>query len=353
MEICRLSAAETEVRMWLVLAFTSAVLLGFYDVFKKQALKGRSVVLVLTLNTLFSSLLFLPLIVLSAAGQIPATSLFYVPVCGWAVHKYVVLKALIVLASWLCGYFAIKNLPLTIVGPINATRPVMVLLGAILVFGERLNLYQWVGVLLAIFSFFMLGRSGKKEGIDFRHNRWIVLAVLASAFGAVSGLYDKYLLAPVEAGGVGLNRMVVQSYFMFYQFVLMALVLIIEKRAHSQARPAVGESLPETDRPHAAAGNGAASAAPVHGQAWRCAGMGWLGWVFLVSLFLSAADFVYFYALTLPDALISVVSMIRRGSVLVSFFVGAMVFHEKNLRSKAFDLVLVLLSMVFLWLGSS
>ena len=81
--------------------------------------------------------------------------------------------------------------------------------------------------------------------------------------------------------------------------------------------------------------------------------MGWLGWVFLVSLFLSAADFVYFYALTLPDALISVVSMIRRGSVLVSFFVGAMVFHEKNLRSKAFDLVLVLLSMVFLWLGSS
>ncbi len=304
--------------MWLLLAFTSAALLGFYDVFKKQALKGNVVVTVLTLNTLFCSLIFLPFVLLSAAGLIAETSIFYVPVCGWAVHKYIVLKAVIVLSSWLCGYFAIQNLPLTIVGPINATRPVMVLLGAIFVFGERLNLYQWIGVLLAIFSFFLLSRSGKKEGIDFRHNRWIALAVLASALGAVSGLYDKFLLAPVEAGGVGLNRMVVQSYFTFYQFLMMGAVLLLFKREKPSMLSNFHFSLS----------------------------------IPLISLFLSVADFAYFYALSIPGALISVVSMIRRGSVLVSFFVGAMAFHEKNLRSKAIDLALVLLSMVFLWLGS-
>ena len=304
--------------MWLLLAFTSAALLGFYDVFKKQALKGNVVVTVLTLNTLFCSLIFLPFVLLSAAGLIAETSIFYVPVCGWAVHKYIVLKAVIVLSSWLCGYFAIQNLPLTIVGPINATRPVMVLLGAIFVFGEHLNLYQWIGVLLAIFSFFLLSRSGKKEGIDFRHNRWIALAVLASALGAVSGLYDKFLLAPVEAGGVGLNRMVVQSYFTFYQFLMMGAVLLLFKREKPSMLSNFHFSLS----------------------------------IPLISLFLSVADFAYFYALSIPGALISVVSMIRRGSVLVSFFVGAMAFHEKNLRSKAIDLALVLLSMVFLYLGS-
>ena len=304
--------------MWLLLAFTSAALLGFYDVFKKQALKGNVVVTVLTLNTLFCSLIFLPFVLLSAAGLIAETSIFYVPVCGWAVHKYIVLKAVIVLSSWLCGYFAIQNLPLTIVGPINATRPVMVLLGAICIFGERLNLYQWIGVLLAIFSFFLLSRSGKKEGIDFRHNRWIALAVLASALGAVSGLYDKFLLAPVEAGGVGLNRMVVQSYFTFYQFLMMGAVLLLFKREKPSMLSKFHFSLS----------------------------------IPLISLFLSVADFAYFYALSIPGALISVVSMIRRGSVLVSFFVGAMAFHEKNLRSKAIDLALVLLSMVFLYLGS-
>ena len=311
--------------MWLILAFTSAALLGFYDVFKKQALKANDVVVVLTLNTLFGSLIFLPFVVLSATGHLSPDSLFYVPVCGWEVHQYVILKAVIVLASWLCGYFALQNLPLTIVGPINATRPVMVLLGAILVFGERLNLYQWVGVLCAVFGFYLLSRSGKKEGIDFRHNRWIVLAVLASALGAVSALFDKYLLAPVESGGRGIDHMVVQSFFMFYQFVMMAVVLLIGKyRA-----------------------NGANGANRANGRVFH-----WKWSILLISLFLCAADFVYFYALTLPEALIAVVSMIRRGSVLVSFFVGALVFHEKNLRYKVVDLALVLLSMVFLYLGS-
>lgn len=303
--------------MWLILAFTSAALLGFYDVFKKHALKANDVVAVLTLNTLFGSLIFLPFVILSATGQLSADSFLFVPVCGWEVHKYVVLKAVIVLASWLCGYFALKQLPITIVGPINATRPVMVLLGAIFVFGERLNLWQWTGVLCAILGFFLLSRSGKKEGIDFRHNRWIVLAVLASAFGAVSALFDKFLLAPVESGGRGLNPMVVQSFFMFYQFLMMCVVLFFFASTWSK-----------------------------HRLTWRWS-------IPFISIFLCAADFVYFYALSLPEALIAVVSMIRRGSVLVSFFVGALVFHEKNLRYKAIDLALVLLSMVFLWLGSS
>lgn len=309
--------------MWLVLAFTSAALLGFYDVFKKIALKDNPVVLVLTLNTMFSSLIFLPLVVLSATGYLPASSIFYVPVCGWEVHKYIILKSAIVLSSWLCGYYAMKNLPLTLVGPINATRPVMVLLGALLIFGEHLNMYQWIGVLLAIVGYFMLRRSGKKEGIDFRHNRWIVFAVLGALFGAVSALYDKYLIAPVEVGGLGLDRMAVQSYFLFYQFAMMAVVLLITER-HVFSQRLI--------RPSAS-------------FQWRWA-------IPMISLFLSAADFVYFYALSQPDALIAVVSMIRRGSVIVSFFVGALVFKEKNVRSKAIDLILVLLSMVFLYLGS-
>ena len=104
--------------------------------------------------------------------------------CRLGVHKYVLLKSVIVLSSWTFGYFGMKHLPLTIVGPINATRPVMVLVGALLVFGERLNLYQWAGVLMAVISFFMLSRSGKKEGIDFKHNRYIFYVVLAAVTGA-------------------------------------------------------------------------------------------------------------------------------------------------------------------------
>lgn len=305
--------------MWLLLAFLSAALLGFYDVFKKQSLKNNAVIPVLTLNTLFSSLIFLPFIVLSAWR--PDTlegGLFFVPVAGREVHRYIILKSVIVLSSWILGYFGMKNLPITIVGPINATRPVMVLVGALLVFGERLNLYQWIGVLMAVFSFFMLSRSGKKEGIDFRHNKWIYFIVMAAVLGAVSGLYDKYLMAPVSQGGIGLDRMVVQSWYNIYQLFMMGAVLMLLWWPKRQA------STP----------------------------FRWDWCIILISIFLSAADFVYFYALSLDGAMISIVSMVRRGSVIVSFIFGAMVFREKNLKSKAVDLALVLIGMIFLYFGS-
>ncbi|MGL5273057.1 MAG: EamA family transporter, partial [Phocaeicola sp.] len=211
--------------MWLFYAFLSATLLGCYDVFKKKSLKENAVIPVLFLNTLFSSLIFLPFILLSRANVLLLEdSLFYVSATSWEVHRYIVLKSLIVLSSWTLGYFSMKHLPLTIIGPINATRPVMVLMGALFIFGERLNLQQWIGVLLALGSFYMLSKSGKREGINFKENKWIYFAVAASAFGAVSGLYDKYLMAPVASGGLGLEPMVVQSYYNVYQFFMMGAV---------------------------------------------------------------------------------------------------------------------------------
>ena len=288
--------------MWLVLAFLSAALLGFYDVCKKYSLRGNAVIPILFLNTLFCSIIFLPMA-------------FQTPFGGWKVQSYILLKACIVLSSWLLGYIGIKHLPITIVGPINATRPMLVLLGALLIFGERLNLWQWAGVMLAILSFCLLSRSGKKEGIDFRHNRWIFCIAGAAILGAISGLYDKYLMTTV--GGLGLPRLTVQCWYNFYQAGIMGVMLLL------LWWPGRKKSTPFQ---------------------WRWS-------ILLISIFLSLADYAYFYSLSLDGALISVVSMVRRSSVLVSFLLGALLFQEKNLQSKAIDLALVLLSMFLLWLG--
>lgn len=305
--------------VWIILAFMSAALLGFYDTFKKMALKNNAVIPVLFFNTLFSSLLFLPFILLSYNTDVLSNTIFQVGNGGWEMHKYIVLKSAIVLSSWILGYFGMKHLPLTIVGPINATRPVMVLLGAFLFFSESLNAWQWIGVMLAVMSFFLLSRSGKKEGIDFKHNCWIWMIVGAAVMGAISGLYDKYLMASVEDGGIGLDKMAVQSWYNIYQCLMMGVVLMLlwwpKRKKTTPFR--------------------------------------WHWGILLVSVFLSAADFLYFYSLSLPDAMISIVSMVRRGSVVVSFMLGAMLFHEKNLYSKAIDLALVILGMVFLYLGTS
>ncbi len=298
--------------MWLTLAFTSAALLGLYDVAKKKALTQNAVLPVLLLNTLFSTLIFLPAILSSefGLGWFDGTMLEAEPGTAEA-HGRVILKSTIVLTSWIFGYFGMKHLPITIVGPINATRPVMVLVGAMLLFGERLNGYQWVGVVLAVVSLLLLSRSSRREGVDFAHNRWIVFVALSAVTGAVSGLYDKFIMSR-------LDPVFVQSWYNFYQLVMMSVIVAVlwwPKRK---------------------------STTPFH----------WSWAIPLISLFLSLADFAYLYALRDPDAMISVVSMVRRSSVVVSFLCGAVLFHEHNLRAKALDLAFILIGMVFLWIGS-
>lgn len=301
--------------MWIILAFISAFLLGLYDVSKKQALKGNAVLKVLLLNTIFSTILFSPVVLNSLfdLGWFEETR-FAVPLGSAAEHGAVFIKAVLVLISWICGYFGLKELPLTIAAPIHATRPVMTLVGAMIIFGERLNLTQWAGVLLAIASLFMLSRSGKKEGIDFRHNRGVLLVGLAAITGACCGLYDRHIMHSLEP-------MFVQSWYTLYQAVLMSITIIILTffKVRKQG-----------------------SADPFH----------WSWAIPLISLFLSAADVAYLFALSEADAMISVVSMIRRSSVLVSFTCGAILFHERNLKAKAFDLALIFVAAILLYIGS-
>lgn len=163
---------------------------------------------------------------------------------------------------------------------------------------------------LALTSLVLLSRSGRREGVDFRHNVWILCLAAAAVTGAASGLYDKYIMTRLDPAFV-------QSWYNLYQLGMMTVVtalLWLPRRAASPFR--------------------------------------WSWAIPLISVFLSAADFAYFCALREPDAMISVVSMVRRGSVVVSFLCGALLFGERNLRAKAVDLGFVLLGMLFLWLGS-
>ena len=337
--------------MWLALAFVSAILLGFYDTSKKASLKDNAVLPVLLLNTIFSTLIFSPFLIDSAGGfgwfsgsfldtsafgratqstdcqslnesarclrhaRQSTNSLCLSNLADTApllkAHLLVALKAVIVLSSWICGYFGLKHLPLTIVGPINATRPVLVLVGAMLFFGERLNIYQWTGVLLATLSIFLMSRSSRKEDIDFRSNRWIWCVAAATLLGAVSGLYDKFIMK-------SLSPMFVQSWFNFYQMIIMTLIcgLIWWPSRH------------------------------------RSTPFRWKWSIPLISIFICLADFAYFTSLSDPDSMISVVSLVRRSSVIISFACGVLIFKERNLKAKVVDLALIMLGMAFIWFGT-
>ena len=297
--------------MWVSLAFLSALMLGLYDVAKKRSLKDNAVLPVLWLNTLFSSIIFLPALLDSVVGGGWLDGTLFETTSGTLHdHAMIFIKAMMVLSSWIFGYFGIKHLPITIVGPINATRPILTLVGAMLIFGERLNGYQWVGVVLAIVSLYLLSRSSKREGVNFKNNRWILCIAAAAIIGACCGLYDRHIM-------YSMNAVFVQSWYSLYQFLLMSIivaVLWLPKRTEQRFH--------------------------------------WSWAIPMISILLTTADMAYLYALRDGAAMIAVVSMIRRSSVVVSFGCGAVLFGERNLRAKALDLALVLVGMVFLYIGS-
>lgn len=299
--------------MWVGVAFLSALMLGLYDVAKKRSLTGNAVVAVLWFNTLISTIIFLPVVLDSelSLNLLADTPLTYEPTTRFS-HLLVAVKAVITLSSWICGYYAMKHLPLSIVGPVNATRPVVVLVGAVLLFGERLNAWQWSGVLLTIASLYLLSLSSRKENVRFS-SRHAVAMFVAMLLGAVSGLFDKYIISEHS-----LDPMFVQSWFSIYQLVIMSVLLLV-----------IWYPRRKTDKFH------------------------WSWAIPLISIFVSLADYCYYHAIDMDGSMIAIISMIRRFSVVVSFICAAIIFGEKNLRSKALDMVLILVGMILLAIGST
>lgn len=299
--------------MWVILALSSAFLLGIYEVFKKLSVHKNAVIPVLFLSTLTSALIFLPITIGSAFfPEIFKAINLYVPEITAREQGLILIKSVIVVSSWILAFFAVKNLPITIAAPIRATGPIWTLLGALVIFGERLNFYQWAGVLVTLFFFFMLSTTGKMEGIHFRTNKWVMFIVTATLLGAISGLYDKFIMRRVD-------RLAVQAWFSFYQVAILFPILAITRWR-----------LPKAKR------------IPFH---WRWS-------IPLIGVFLVLADFLYFNALSYEDSLISIISSLRRGGVVISFVVGAFVFREKNLRKKGFYLAGILIGILLISLGS-
>ena len=298
--------------MWLIFVVFAAISLGIYEIFQKISLKDNAVMPVLFISIVGSAIILTPLLLLSlfTPTALQGTP-FYVANADFRTHIFIFLKSLIVLLSWVFAYTAVKHLPLTIVSPIKATQPIWTVIGAVLIFSERLNTYQTLGVVVTLISFYVFSIVGKKEGLSFRTNKWVWFLIAATLTGAVSGLYDKYLMRQFD-------RMTVQVFYTYYQVILMGFVLLF------LWYPQRHKSTPFT----------------------------WKWSILLISVFLIGSDFLYFYALSMPDSLIAVISPLRRTGILVPFIYGAFFFKEKNLKWKLICLIGLLTGVYFLFLGS-
>lgn len=294
--------------IWPLLAILSATGLGFYDVSKKLALKRGSVIYVLTFSVCINALFVVPM-------ALHAESV------GWQGQLLILAKAALVLVSWLCSYTAIKYLPLSVVSPIQATRPMWTLLGALVIFGEVLNGWQWSGVVLALGSIFLFSLSGlfDKTNQQTADNRYYIVLALAVLTGAMSGLYDKYIMRRLDHNAV-------QAYYTFYQALMMLVVYAVDEYRARRENYIMEDGTPLR-------------------KSFR---ESWSWWIPAISLLLVVSDYLYFVALSDPTSMISVMSTIRRSGTIIPFLYGLVFLKEKDPWRKILTLIGVMTGLILL-----
>jgi len=295
---------------WVLLAVLSAVFLGLYDVAKKASVDNNAVLVVLFTCSACGLALMAPLglVSLAAPGWAQHHGVF-VAALSWHNHFLVVAKAAIVTLSWVLTFFALKHLPISLASPVRASAPLFTLLGAIVLFGERPTARQGLGIAVILLAYWIFSLIGRTEGIHFSRNGWVWSLFLGTLVGAASGLYDKHLLQTAH-----LPALAMQFWFTAYNTLIQGLIVIIlwwpSRDQHSPFR-------------------------------WR-----WT--IAAVGALLLLADAVYFHALTMPGALVSVISTLRRTNVVLSFAIGAVVFGERNRLRKSLALAGVLVGIVLI-----
>ena len=282
--------------MWLWLSLGSALLLGVYDIAKKQALKRNGVYWILLCSTALTTLFLSPFL---SAG--PITD-----------HYRLMFKAVLVSVSWISGLKAMECLPLTTVSTIKASRPMFVVIFSILIFGERLNLVQWLGVAVVMAALFLSTRSSHHDTDKMTSAKGVFYMIVSVLSGAASALWDKHIMQSMEP-------LFVQSWTNVYITILLALVLLVQFLVdRKNFQPLTWD--------------------------WK---------LLLIAVLITVADALYFFAVKEPDALLSIISMIRRTSVVVTFLGGVLILKEGHVRDKAHVLVLMLLGVALLLSGSA
>ena len=299
--------------MWMYLGLLAALFLGLHNLCKKHAVQGNEVFPVLFGTISAGFLLLLPFYLGSIWFPEYMQKIgFYVTNISWGTHGFIFVKSMIMASSWVLAYQALKHLPITIVTPIRSAGPFFTFIGAIFIYNEKPNFYQWVGFFLIIISVLLYSRIGKKEGIIFKKNKWIFAIIGATFLGASSGLYDKFLIQSLT-----LNPQTLQFWFCFYTVFILLLILSITWFPFSAKRKAFK----------------------------------WKWSIPAVGILLQTADYFYFKALQDSDALIMLLSAIKRSQILIAVVIGGLLFKEQNKRKKLVPLFGILLG-VFLILYS-
>lgn len=263
--------------IWILFTVIYSFLKGSREGMKKAALWKSSSAEILFFYTLIGLLLVLPFS--RAAFSLAPVYIF------WSF-----VKAAVVCTAWMFAFMAIKNMSVSLYGIMDLSRMIFSTMLGVFVLGEDFTLQKAVGVSVVIAGLLLanLKKNTTSKGMTVPV---LVAALLNCFFNAVSGTMDKILMQHMESSQL-------QFWFMFFSAIIYAVIILIrrEKISVKCLRTNV--------------------------------------WIPLMSLSLIVGDKLLFEANASPDSQVTLMTVIKQSSVIVTVLTGWLVFKEKHILYK-------------------
>ncbi|GHS92614.1 permease [Planctomycetales bacterium] len=291
---------------WFLPVLISAVFLGFYSLSVKHAVRGNALMPVLFYATLCGSGFYV-------AGLLAGGRWREVVAVDFAIPALVLIKSLLVATSFIGVYYGLRELPISIAAPIRSSSPLWTFFGGVALYNEVPTLGQAAAAAVIFGGYALFSLLGSREGISFARHRGLHLLAGGTLLAAGSTLYNKFLITVALV-----PRETMQFWYAVELVTALGIFWLISHRRGVRVRGAVPRKFQ-----------------------WRFS-------IPLSGVLLILADYLYFYALSLPNTPISQVDLVRRCSVVIAFTAGAYYFHDKNVAAKGGALAVILLGVTLL-----
>lgn len=264
--------------IWILFIFIYAFLKGSREGMKKAALKKSSSNEILFFYTLVGFVAVAPFSWKVAF----ATEPIYI--------FYSFLKAAVVCAAWIFAFLAIKKMSVSLYGIMDLSRMVFSTMLGVFALGESFTIPKAIGVTLVITGLLLVNL--KKDTSSKGVTATVLIAALLNCFlNAVSGTMDKVLMKNMESSQL-------QFWFMLFMSLIYGIVLLVRREKISV----------------------------------KCLKTNY--WIPIMSLSLIIGDKLLFEANANPASEVTVMTIIKQSSVIVTVLTGWLVFKEKHILYK-------------------
>ena len=271
--------------LWILFIFIYALLKGSREGMKKMALKKSSSNEILFFYTLTGFIMTIPFS--ASAFNLEPHLIFWIFV-----------KSAVVCTAWLCAFAALKKMSVSLYGIMDLSRMVFSTFLGVFVLGEVFTTKKAIGVILVTLGLLLvnLKKNTETKGMTIIT---LTAALLNCFFNAVSGTMDKVLMQYM-------NSSQLQFWFMLFMTLIYGVILLVRREkvyiSHLKSNY----------------------------------------WIIIMSLSLIIGDKLLFEANASPLSEVTVMTIIKQSSVLVTVLTGWLFFKEKHILYKLFCTAIIL-----------